>query len=334
MTPERRPSHRLFLHAIAMLALAALMAMPLSSSAGERVVIGISPDQSGTLSIIASQRGIFAKHGVDAEIRVIESGSKAVAMMLNDELDIAESTGFALVTNSFSRNDFRILDQVLTTGNSNMIIARKDRGIVKIQDLAGKKVGVLKSGFPQYAFDLMLLNAGMDPKKVNMVYAETDRLCQLLGSGTIDAAIIYGKWIDLAKDTLKENAVIFHDEKIVHVTVMHSCKLQKLTQNPNLYSNVLKAYIEAEEYVKQNNDASQKIVIDYLKLDPERAKKSWKPNLAHVSLDKSLVYDLENLAKWQIETGMQKIGKAPNYLKFIHFKTLSDIDPARVTIAH
>jgi NitT/TauT family transport system substrate-binding protein len=304
------------------------------AQAGERVVIGISPALSATLSIIAKQQDFFSQQGVDGDIRVIESGSKAVALMLNDELDISECTVFPLVSNSFSRDDFRILTQVSTAGNSNMIVARKDHEIRKMADLTGKKVGVLKAGFPQYVLDLMLLNAGLDPKKVQLVFEEIDRLYQMLASGELDAACLYGTWIDKATDTLQDNAVVFHDEQIVHITVVHAGKTATFERNPDLYSRMLKAYIKAEEYVKENPDAALKTVVEYLNLGMENARKAWKPNLVHVALEQFLIKDMENLAQWQIDLGMPKHTKIPNYLNFIHFRTLLEVDPKRVTITH
>ncbi|MDD2851559.1 MAG: hypothetical protein PHY09_06605 [Desulfuromonadaceae bacterium] len=88
-----------------------------TAQAGDRVVIGVSPALSATLSIIAKQHGFFSQQNVDADVRVVTSGSKAVEMMLKDELDISESTVFALVTNSFSRADYKILTQVSTADN-------------------------------------------------------------------------------------------------------------------------------------------------------------------------------------------------------------------------
>ncbi|MEI7639059.1 MAG: ABC transporter substrate-binding protein [Syntrophus sp. (in: bacteria)] len=306
----------------------------MTAQAGERVVIGVSPALSATLSIIAKQQGFFLQQGIDVDIRIIESGSKAVALMLNDKLDISECTVFALVSNSFSRKDFKILTQVSTSGNSNMIVARKDKGIQKIEDLKGKKVGVLKGGFPQYVLDLMLLNAGVDHKKVRLVFDETDRLYQLLLSGKLDAVCLYGIWIEKAKNNLKDNAVLFHDEKITHVTIVHAGKSRNFERNPDLYSKMLKAYIKAEEYVKKNPDAALKMVVDYLKLDMVNSRKIWKPNLVHVALDQSLIKDMENLAQWQIDTGLRSNSKIPNYLEFIQFKNLMDTDQKRVTIAH
>jgi ABC-type nitrate/sulfonate/bicarbonate transport system substrate-binding protein len=272
-----------------------------TAQAGERVVIGISEALTATLNVIAKQLDYFSQQGVDAEIRIIESGSKAVAMMLNDEIDISESAIFSLVSNSFNRRDFKIYTQVSISGNDNMIVARKDKGIRKITDLKGKKVGVLKGAFPQYVLDLMLLNAGVDPKKIHLVLEDNDRLYQMLSSGELDAACMHGGWIDKATKNLKENSVLFHDEKLVRVTVVHTGKTRTFERNPELFTRIIKAYIKAEEYVKKNPDAALKTVVEYLKLDMSNAQKVWKPKMVHVALEQSLIKDMENLTQWQID---------------------------------
>lgn len=317
-----------------LLALAAFFGFSLPAQAGERVVIGITPSLTATLNIIAKQQGYFSQQGVDADIRIIESGPKAVAMMLNDELDISESSSYALIFNSFKRRDFKIYTQVSISGNDNMIVARKDRGIRTITDLKGKKIGVLKGGFPQYVLDIMLLNAGIDSGKNRMVFEDNERLYQMILSGELDAVCSYGGWIDKATKALKDNAVLFHDEKLVRVTVVHAGKSKTFERNPELFSRILKAYINAEEYVKKNPDAAMKAVVEYLKLDIGNAKKVWKPKMIHVALEQSLIKDMENLAQWQIDTGLGSSRKIPNYLEFIQFRNLTEVDPKRVTIAH
>jgi ABC-type nitrate/sulfonate/bicarbonate transport system substrate-binding protein len=308
--------------------------LSLTAQAGEPVVIGIAPSLTATLNIIANQQGYFSQQGVDAEIRVIDSGGKAVAMMLNDEIDISESTVFALVSNSFYRRDFKIHTQVSISGNDNMIVTRKDKGIRKITDLEEKKVGVFKGGFPHYVLDLMLLNAGLDFKKIQPVFEETDRLCQMLSSGELDAACLFGGWIDKATTNLKDNSVLFHDEELVRVTVVHAAKTRTFERSPELFSRILKAYVKAEEYVKKNPAAALKTVVEYLKLDMRNAQKVWKPKMFHVALEQSLIKDMENMAQWQIDTGLQTSPTIPNYLDFIHFRNLTEVDSKRVTITH
>ena len=309
--------------------------LSLTARAGERVVIGISPSLTSTLSIIAKQQGCFSRQGLDAEIRVLESGGKSVEMMLNDEIDISESAIFSLVSNSFNRKDFKIYTQASISGNDNMIIARRDKGIQKITDLTRKRVGTRKGGFSRYVLDLMLLDAGIDSREVNLVFEEDPaRVYQMLSSGDLDAACLFGGWVDKAAGDLKDNSVIFHDEKLVRVTLVHAAKTSTFERRPGLFPRILKAYIEAEDAVKKNPDAALKTVVEYLKLDMANAQKVWQPKMVHVALEQSLIKDMENMAQWQIDTGYQKGEKIANYLDLIHFQSLTKVDPKRVTIAH
>jgi len=307
---------------------------PASARTGGRLVIGVSPSLTATLSVIAEKQGFFIREGLDVELRNVKAGNFGVVAMLNDEIDVSESAIFSLVSNSFIRRDFKIITTVGVTGNDNMVIARGDRGIRKVQDLKGKKVGVLKGGFPQYVLDLMLLNAGLTSKDLRIIFEEPDALVRLVSAGELDAICCYGGWIDKTKQTLKNNFVIFHDEYIVRVTAVQAAKKAKIDRNPDKFSRLLKAYILAEDYVKKNPDQALKTTVDYFKMDLQSAKKLWKPNLCHVALDQSLIKDLENVARWQVDSGMRNTSKIPNYLDFIQFNILEGIDAKRITIVH
>lgn len=311
-----------------------LSGFTLTALAGERLVIGISPSLTATLNVIAEKQGFFIKEGLEVELRNMKAGNFGVVAMLNDEIDISESAIFSLVSNSFSRKDFRIISTVGVTGNDNMVIARGDRGIRKMQDLRGKKVGVLKGGFPQYVLDLMLMNAGLTSKDIRIVFEEPETLVSLVAAGKLDAICCFGGWIDKTKQALKDNYILFHDEYIVRVASVQAAKSARIDRNPEVFTRLLRAYIMAEEYVKKNPDSALKTTVEYFKLDMQNAKKLWKPNLCHVALDQSLIKDLENVARWQVDSGMQKTSRIPNYLDFIQFKMLEKIDPKRITIIH
>lgn len=312
----------------------ALSGFPAAAQAGERLVIGISPSLTATLSVIAEKQGFFTQQGLDVELRNVKAGNFGVLGMLNDEIDISESAIFSLVSNSFTRSDFKIITTVGVTGNDNMVIARGDRGIRRIQDLKGKKVGVLRGGFPQYVLDLMLLNAGLTSKDLRIIFEEPEALVRLVSSGELDAICCYGGWIDKTKQELKNNFIVFHDEYIVRVTAVQAAKTARIDRNPDIFARLMRAYILAEEYVKKNPARALKTTVDYFKMDMRNAQKLWKPNLCHVALDQSLIKDLENVARWQVDSGMHKNSKIPNYLDFIRFNILEGIDAKRITIIH
>ena len=74
MKADQKPRLR-----FALLTFLFLFVCPLALKAADRIVIGISPSLTATLSILAKQKGYFEQQGIDAELRVISSGSLAVA---------------------------------------------------------------------------------------------------------------------------------------------------------------------------------------------------------------------------------------------------------------
>jgi len=325
-------SNKLLTFTVALLCLVTIQ--PPLSMAGEKLVIGHSLSVTATLTIIAKTQGYYVKEGLDVELRNMRSGTVGVAAMLADEIDVSESPVFSLVANGFKRNDYRIFTTTAVYGNDNQVVARKDRGINSVRDLKKKKVGTLKGGLPHYVLGLMLTKAGLAQKDVTIVLDEADNLSARLKSGELDAVCLYGGWIDMLKQSMGENAVIIGDKNLLRVTGVQAAKREKLEKNPALFTKLLKAYIRAEEFVKKNPDLALKIVVDELKMDLTQAKAIWKPNLVHIGLDQSLVVDMENIARWQIESGLQNGQNIPNYLNFINFTLLEKINPARVTIEH
>src|SRR5512135_393452 len=88
---------------IRFLVLAAVLALsgfPVTARAGERLVIGVSPSLTATLSVIAEKQGFFIQEGLDVELKNVKAGNFGVVAMLNDEIDVSESAIFSLVSNS------------------------------------------------------------------------------------------------------------------------------------------------------------------------------------------------------------------------------------------
>jgi ABC-type nitrate/sulfonate/bicarbonate transport system substrate-binding protein len=314
------------------LAIALAAALPAPAAALERLVIGVSPSLTATLSVVALKEGFFAAQGLDVDVRVIGSGNKAVTMMLDDEVDVSESTPFVLAKNAFTRRDFAIYAQVAVMANDNMIVARRDRGIRTLADLKGKRVGVLRDGFPAYVLDLMLLEAGLDASTVRIVSDESHALPSRLASGDLDAACVYGGNADQAIARLGANAIVFHDDRLVRVTVVQAARRATLEKRRPALLAALQAYARAEEWIRHHPDAALQETVEFLRLDPARARRVWTPKMIHVELEQALVKDLENLAHWQVDTGQQLQGALPNVLDFIESAPLEAVDARRVTI--
>jgi NitT/TauT family transport system substrate-binding protein len=329
-----RPGACRRLAAVLLLLSVALPALAAPAEAAEKVVLGFGPSLTSALDVIAENQGYFAREGLQAELREFDRGSKAMEALFRGEIDMASSTAFSVVVNSFSRTKFLIFTTVAVAGNDNQIVARRDRGVNSFADLKGKRVGVVKGGMSQYVLDLLILQAGLGPSDLAIIFEEPRDQVKRLAAGDLDAICTFGSWLDMAKEMLGANAVVFTDESLVRVTTVMTILDATLRARPALTSKVLRAYIRAENFIRGNPDLALRIVTDRFKMDYDAARKIWKPNLFHVSLDQSIIGDLENMAQWNIDAGMVKAERPPNYLDLIWFQGLEGIDPNRISIIH
>src|SRR5262249_32167816 len=82
------------------LSLAALVFFPgsLAAAAATRVQIGVASASSSALSLWAAQeQGIFARHGIDAQIILIRGGPTLVASLLTGEIQAAFTSGVSVL---------------------------------------------------------------------------------------------------------------------------------------------------------------------------------------------------------------------------------------------
>nr|WP_319492786.1 PAS domain S-box protein [uncultured Desulfobacter sp.] len=97
------------------------------------------------LMYIAKENRLFEKYGLEVNLKPFKAGRFAADALLKGDSDVATVGEFVMVTNGFTRNDIRLL-ACISKFQLNYLIARKDSGINLVQDLAGKKIGILKYG--------------------------------------------------------------------------------------------------------------------------------------------------------------------------------------------
>ena len=321
----------------AIASLSAALALPLAPAAAaapEAFVIAVAPSITSALDVVGVRQGFFAKEGLDVRLADAGSGIAAVGMMLAGEADAAVSTAFPLISASFDRDGIRIFAVTNVSGNDNMVVARRDRGIDSIAKLAGRKVGVLEGGLPEYALDLMLLDAGLSKREVDLVRGDLPSLYARFADGSLDALCCFGGWVGRAAKALPGATVVLGDETLLRVATTLSTTSDRLAARPGTFVKLLRAYVAAEAWVAKHPDAALDLVVEWFKLDKAATKAVWKPGLFRVRLDQSMIRDLENLARWQIEEGPRKDAAMPDVLDLFDFRPLEAVDPERVTIIH
>ncbi|MCX8103314.1 MAG: ABC transporter substrate-binding protein [Candidatus Bipolaricaulota bacterium] len=136
---------------------------------------------------VAKQKGFFAQEGLDVEILAPPDPSQPPSLAAAGRVDIA-------LTNLLNHVILRATQDlpVLAFGALHRhplggLVAIRERGITKITDLKGKKVGFSVEPIEPALYRVMLSKSGVDPKDVELVKLDFLALLPALLAGRLDA---------------------------------------------------------------------------------------------------------------------------------------------------
>jgi NitT/TauT family transport system substrate-binding protein len=164
----------------------------MASAAPMRVNIGVASVSSSALSLwVAQERGIFAKHGVDAQLILIRGGSTLVASLLTGEIHAAFTSGVSVLGAAAQGVDVKMLTSISNRVSWKLLANPK---IAKAEQLRGKRFGVqsIVGSTRMYAM-LALEELGLEPKRDNISFlpiGDPVIIAQALEADRIDAAVL------------------------------------------------------------------------------------------------------------------------------------------------
>jgi len=300
----------------------------------ERFVIALSPGFSAALTVIADGTGIFARHGIEAELAVVGSGVESIAALLDGRADVASGTAFPMLAADFDADRLRIIATSSVSGNSIQVVARSDRGVSAVADLAGKRVGALADGIPEYILDLMLLEAKVPKEAVDIVRGDLPSLFAEFSAGSLDALCCFGAWIERCRAAFPGRTVALGDEALISIATAAISTVDTIERRRAGLVRVIEAYLETEAWMAGHSKEALDMLVERLGLDPAATAAVWNPGLFGVRIEQSMVREMENLARWMMEEGSKKVEAMPDVLDYIEFGLLESIDPERVTVIH
>ena len=189
---------------------------PLSArcaNAPNRVNIGAASASSSMLSLWAAQeQGLFAKHGIDAQLILIRGGSTLVASLLAGEIQMAFTSGVSVLGAAAQGVDVKMLSSISSRVSWKLIANPQ---IKKTEDLRGKRFGVQSIVGSTWMYAMLALEQlGLEPKRDNISFlpiGDAVTIGHALEAGRIDAAVLdpalsrrltskgFSQLVDLAK---------------------------------------------------------------------------------------------------------------------------------------
>lgn len=267
-----------------LLAVFAVVALSAGSSHADQLApikLGINKLGAMTNIWIASQTGIFKKHGLDVDVREIPLSDQSIPVLQSKSVDIVlliPGTAMAAKEQGF---DIVLVGQNETAGTkppvSNAIMVSMNSSIQSIKDLKGKRLATSSThGQAFAAMKELFQRAGISADDVQLTPAPFTAVADLMRTGQVDAATTLDPYTtQIAKAGIGRTISWFMLETIPDQPVGSFWALRSWAQQ---HKKEIAAF---DDSIKESHD--------YLNADPDRAKKAVAD---YSGLDLALVKDM------------------------------------------
>lgn len=306
---------------------------PSSSGQPEPVTIAYSPFESTALLWVAEDQHFFEKYGLNVTLRRYESGAGSLDGVVNGEADLAVGvTEFPLARKALQGVKVRAIGTI-DKGDFTYLVARKDRGIMNVSDLKGKRIGTTIGTIAEFHLGRFLMLNGMTMQDITLVDVRTpEGWVNEVANGSIDAISTSQPYANTARDRVGDNAVMWSAQDRQPLFALVVSTNAWITGHPGAARKFLQSLADAEEYIHTHPAESRAIVQRRLNLSETYMPIVWQQNQFGLSLDQSLISAMENEARWMMANNLTNATALPDFRNYIYPNSLEEIRPGSVRI--
>ena len=244
-----------------------------NASAQDKVGMGLSSVSALHSAVwVAEQKGLFRKHGIDAEIIVTgQGGTAGIGALLANDIQMVSSAGDVLVAAALRGGETVMVAGVVNKGLQRIVTKPE---IKTPADLKGKRIGVTRIGAVSHSVLLMMLPRWkMSPSDVQiMQVGSSPNMLASLEKGGIEGAVLTIPSMFVAEDRGYRVLLDMADTDVYYLHTMIATTRAYIKNNRDKVSRFLKGYLEGLAYVKQNKRDSIDVVKKKLRIGAEQER--------------------------------------------------------------
>jgi len=277
----------------------------------DTVTIGYFPNLTHIASIVALEQGYFEEEfgdDITIDTKTFNNGGLFMEAMQTDEIDVG-TVGPGPLLNIYVKNpEFHIISGAVNGGA--VLVANEESRIESLEDLDGKKVAIPVIGSTQ---DVMLrkalqevdLDATSSGGTVELHAAAPADTPTLFIQDSVDAAATQEPWGYILETQAEGNLLLGWDEfawgeESTNTVVAASSEFKG---NEELSEQYLQAHNRAVEFVQENPEEAQDLVIQHIKdltgkeIDKEETEVAFSHLQVTTDVNEQVIQEMADISK-------------------------------------
>ena len=243
---------------------------------------------------VGAEKGIFKKHGIEARMKVVDTGTDMVNAMHNGEAQIGDMSVTTFLKAVHSGEPFKVIGIIMndaTRDNADeplAIVTRKGTGIAagKVTDLKGKRIGLARGQTSDEYFKMVLRRAGMkyEDLTIENIWSQFG-LAPALKDGKVDAVVSWEPYVTAVLEQVPDSFLVIrggHHMSYVMVATAHGPTVQS---KPDVVRNFAAGLAGASHYTRTHREESVEIFAKWV---PNTDVAVGKKAIRHISYDPRL----------------------------------------------
>jgi NitT/TauT family transport system substrate-binding protein len=242
------------------LSIAALMA-----PAHAQIKVGVSDWPGWVAWYVAEQKGMFKKHGADVKLVWFANYTDSISALSAGQLDANSQTWsdtMAPLAKGLPLKAVLVNDN--SAGNDAVMVGPK---IKSFADLKGKKIALEEFSVSHFLLTLALAKNGMGLKDVQVVNLSAGDAAAAFLAGRVDAAAVWNPWVNKIQTSGKGRALFTSKDVPGMIPDLLVAQEKSIKANRKDYLGMIKAWYEAEAFIKAKPDEAAKIMAKVVGMD-------------------------------------------------------------------
>lgn len=241
--------------------------------------------------LVGAEKGLFANHGIDLRLKVVNNGSEMVAAMQKREVELGNMSVTTFIKAKHEGDALQVVGLIMndaTRSNADealAIVSKKGSGVRagEIADLKGKKVAVMLGQTPHEYLKIAAARAGLGESDITIVnMPQSPALADALRDGSVDAVASLEPLNSVVLQNVADAYEVKRGGGYMSYLMITTAYLPTVQNQGDVIAKFTAGLAAASQYTRQNRAEAVQI---FAKNVPGQNVKALNDGIRHVSYD-------------------------------------------------